>query len=231
MAALREALTGLRAQSPALGRQLEGVEIGALRSRADLARIPVLRKSDLAARQRAAPPFGGLAAIEAGPLQAAVRFARFALRAAGLRRRRLGRGAGARRRRAQSRRNRRQLLLLPPHAGRLHHGERRARARLRGDPRRARQHRADVAGDRPSQADDLLRPAGFSQDPARQGGRGRPRCLLDSQGAGFRRGAAREPARRAGAARRQDAAGLRHRRTRRDRLRDRRRRRRRGAGP
>ncbi|MGO9768503.1 MAG: phenylacetate--CoA ligase family protein [Roseiarcus sp.] len=66
MAALREALTGLRAQSPALGRQLEGVEIGALLSRVDLARIPVLRKSDLAARQRAAPPFGGLAAVEAG---------------------------------------------------------------------------------------------------------------------------------------------------------------------
>ena len=66
MAALREALTGLRTQSPALGRQLEGVEIGALLSRADLARVPVLRKSDLAARQRAAPPFGGLAAIEAG---------------------------------------------------------------------------------------------------------------------------------------------------------------------
>ena len=71
--------------------------------------------------------------------------------------------------------------------------------------------------------DDLLRPARFSQDPARQGGGGRPRRLLDPQGAGFRRGAAREPARRIGAARRQDAAGLRHRRTRRDRLRDRRR--------
>ncbi len=66
MAALREALTELRTRSPALARQLEGVEIGALRSRADLSRIPVLRKSDLAAMQRAAPPFGGLAAVEPG---------------------------------------------------------------------------------------------------------------------------------------------------------------------
>ncbi len=177
--------------------------------------------------QRAAPPFGGVAATAPG------RFKRLFASPGpifepqdygdGL----LGRGDGARRRRPRGGRNRRQLLLLSPHARRLHHGERRARARLRGDPGRTRQHRTDVAGDRPSQADDLLRPAGFSQDPARQGGRGRPRRLLDPQGAGFRRGAAREPARRIGAARRQDAAGLRHRRTRRDRLRDRRRGRRR----
>ncbi len=66
MAALRDALTGLRTRSPALARQLEGVEIGALRSRADLSRIPVLRKSELAAMQRAAPPFGGLAGAEPG---------------------------------------------------------------------------------------------------------------------------------------------------------------------
>lgn len=66
MAALREALTSLRAQSPALARQLDGVEIDSLKSLADLARIPVLRKSDLAATQRGAPPFGGLATIAAG---------------------------------------------------------------------------------------------------------------------------------------------------------------------
>jgi phenylacetate-CoA ligase len=66
MAALREALTHLRAQSPALARQLEGVDLGALRELADLSRIPVLRKSDLAAAQRSAPPFGGLATIKAG---------------------------------------------------------------------------------------------------------------------------------------------------------------------
>ena len=66
MDALREALTTLRAHSPALARQLEGVEIGALRRRADLERVPVLRKSDLAAMQRAAPPLGGAAAKAPG---------------------------------------------------------------------------------------------------------------------------------------------------------------------
>ncbi len=66
LAALREALTGLRTQSPALARQLEAVDIEALRSLADLARVPVLRKSDLAAMQRAAPPFGGVAATAPG---------------------------------------------------------------------------------------------------------------------------------------------------------------------
>jgi phenylacetate-CoA ligase len=59
-------LTALSAKSPALARQLEGVEIGALRAFADLSRIPVLRKSELAAMQRAAPPLGGLAACEPG---------------------------------------------------------------------------------------------------------------------------------------------------------------------
>ncbi len=82
---------------------------------ADLSRIPVLRKSELAAMQRAAPPFGGIAATAPG------RFKRlFASPGAifepqdhgdGL----LGRGAGARRRRPRRRRDRRQLLLLPPH--------------------------------------------------------------------------------------------------------------------
>jgi phenylacetate-CoA ligase len=66
MADLRQALTALARQSPALAKQLGGLDIGALRSPADLSRIPVLRKSDLAAMQRAAPPFGGLAAIAPG---------------------------------------------------------------------------------------------------------------------------------------------------------------------
>ncbi len=66
MAALREALTRLRTQSPALAKQLDGVEIDALQRRADLSRIPILRKSELTALQRAAPPFGGVAATEPG---------------------------------------------------------------------------------------------------------------------------------------------------------------------
>src|SRR5271163_5125185 len=65
-AALRERLRALAPLSPALARQLQGVEIDSLRSRADLAHIPLLRKSDLPAMQRAAPPFAGIAAATPG---------------------------------------------------------------------------------------------------------------------------------------------------------------------
>ena len=62
---LRNRLGELHGLSPALARQLGDVEIGDLRGPADLALIPVLRKSDLAAMQAADPPFGGLAAAPA----------------------------------------------------------------------------------------------------------------------------------------------------------------------
>jgi phenylacetate-CoA ligase len=65
-AALRARLAALRQLSPALEEQLKDVDIGALRSAADFSRIPLLRKSDLPAMQRAAPPFGGVAAMAAG---------------------------------------------------------------------------------------------------------------------------------------------------------------------
>jgi phenylacetate-CoA ligase len=64
--ALRERLRALISLSPALARQLQGHEIDSLRSRADLAPIPLVRKSDLPAMQRAAPPFAGLAASAPG---------------------------------------------------------------------------------------------------------------------------------------------------------------------
>ena len=54
-----------RERAPALARRLEGIPSGEITDRASLARIPVLRKSDLAELQRSAPPFGGLAG---GPL-------------------------------------------------------------------------------------------------------------------------------------------------------------------
>jgi len=65
-AALRARLAVLRPLAPALARQLEGVDIDSLRSAADFTRIPLLRKSDLPAMQRAAPPFGGIAATAPG---------------------------------------------------------------------------------------------------------------------------------------------------------------------
>ncbi len=65
-ARLRERLSVLRSRSPAIHRQLEGVDLAALRGPDDLARIPLIRKSNLSERQRAEPPFAGLAAKAPG---------------------------------------------------------------------------------------------------------------------------------------------------------------------
>jgi phenylacetate-CoA ligase len=67
---LRDRLGELHGKSRALARQLGDVDIGALRGPADLALIPVLRKSAIAALQAQEPPFGGLAA---GPIDAFTR--------------------------------------------------------------------------------------------------------------------------------------------------------------
>src|SRR5271166_5180657 len=67
---LRDRLGELHGVSHALARQIGDVDISDLRGRADLALIPVLRKSALAEMQRAEPPFGGLAAA---PLSAFAR--------------------------------------------------------------------------------------------------------------------------------------------------------------
>jgi phenylacetate-CoA ligase len=60
--ALRNRLGELRGRSHALARQLGDVDLGELRQLSDLSRIPVLRKSAIAAMQVAERPFGGLAA-------------------------------------------------------------------------------------------------------------------------------------------------------------------------
>ncbi len=59
---LRDRLGELHGRSRALARQLGDIDLGELRGPADLALIPVLRKSAIAALQAAKPPFGGLAA-------------------------------------------------------------------------------------------------------------------------------------------------------------------------
>ena len=46
--------------APAYAERLKGIDPAAITSRAALARLPVLRKSDLPALHKAAPPFGGL---------------------------------------------------------------------------------------------------------------------------------------------------------------------------
>jgi len=53
-------------QAPGWARQLAGIDAASVNSRAALAKLPVLRKADIAALQKEDPPFGGLAVIAPG---------------------------------------------------------------------------------------------------------------------------------------------------------------------
>jgi phenylacetate-CoA ligase len=68
MAALPGALVYASRESPYYREALAGHELEAVRSRDALARLPLTRKSDLAALQEAVPPFGGLNATPASGL-------------------------------------------------------------------------------------------------------------------------------------------------------------------
>ena len=63
MAALPGQLAHAKENAPGWARILAGVEPQAVTTRAALARLPVTRKSELAALQKSAPPLGGLAAV------------------------------------------------------------------------------------------------------------------------------------------------------------------------
>lgn len=66
---LRHILTVAKSRVPALRAQLKGFDIATLTTRGDLARIPILRRRDLAALQADTPPFGGVCATRAGALK------------------------------------------------------------------------------------------------------------------------------------------------------------------
>jgi len=68
LAGLPRQIAHAKAHAPALAGLLEDVDPESVRSRADLAKLPVLRKSELIERQKRAPPFGGLAAVKPGAL-------------------------------------------------------------------------------------------------------------------------------------------------------------------
>jgi phenylacetate-CoA ligase len=53
-------LLALALSAPGWAQHLAGVEPNAVTSRAALAKLPVMRKSEFAARQKEHPPFGGL---------------------------------------------------------------------------------------------------------------------------------------------------------------------------
>ena len=66
---LRGVLKIAKPRAPALRAQLKGVDLESLKTRSDLAAIPVVRKSDLKAMQEETPPFGGLTASRASTLK------------------------------------------------------------------------------------------------------------------------------------------------------------------
>jgi len=70
--ALLVALPGIiahaKANAPAVAKDLAEFDSDEITSRAALTRLPITRKSELIERQRAMPPFGGLAAVEPGKL-------------------------------------------------------------------------------------------------------------------------------------------------------------------
>jgi len=68
LAALPRQIAHAKAHAPALAAVLREVVPESIHSRADLAKLPVLRKSELIERQKRAPPFGGLAAVKPGEL-------------------------------------------------------------------------------------------------------------------------------------------------------------------
>jgi len=53
-------------EAPAYAGRLRGIDPAKIDSRAALARLPVLRKSDLPALHRSSPPFGGFVAASPG---------------------------------------------------------------------------------------------------------------------------------------------------------------------
>ena len=65
---LRALLGASAGKAPALKKQLRGIDVAKLRSRADLARVPVIRKSDVKSMQQASLPFAGLVASKTSGL-------------------------------------------------------------------------------------------------------------------------------------------------------------------
>src|SRR5689334_14823969 len=68
MAALPRQIALAKERSPYFARLLEKVKPAEIADRRALVDLPVTRKSDLAERQKAAPPFGGLTSVPSGEL-------------------------------------------------------------------------------------------------------------------------------------------------------------------
>src|SRR5579871_55025 len=68
LAALTRQIAHAKAHAPAFAASLRDIDPASIASRAALAKLPVVRKSELIERQKRAPPFGGLAAVKPGEL-------------------------------------------------------------------------------------------------------------------------------------------------------------------
>jgi phenylacetate-CoA ligase len=66
---LRGVLKIAKPRAPALRAQLKGIDLESVKTRADLAAIPLVRKSELKALQDETPPFGGLTASRCAGLK------------------------------------------------------------------------------------------------------------------------------------------------------------------
>lgn len=66
---LRGILSVARPRTPGLRQQLRGIDLNAIKKRADLATIPVVRRFDLENMQAETPPFAGLASTRPGALR------------------------------------------------------------------------------------------------------------------------------------------------------------------
>ena len=114
--------------APGWAKHLAGVDPKSVNSRAALAKLPVLRKADVAALQKENPPFGGLNVTAPGKARRLLDVAGTDLRAGRAGQGLVWRRARAVRRRLPRRRHRAQFLRLSPHARRLHSGSRAAHA-------------------------------------------------------------------------------------------------------
>jgi phenylacetate-CoA ligase len=68
LAALPKQIAHAKTHAPAYAALLAAIDPASVASRAALAKLPVVRKSELIERQKSLPPFGGLAAAEPGAL-------------------------------------------------------------------------------------------------------------------------------------------------------------------
>ena len=146
---------GLRRSSPGSIRRTSSI------ARA-LARLPVLRKSDLPACTRRTRPSAASSPRAPGSFGAALHLARADLRAGGPEADPWRWARALLRGRPSARRRRPQQLQLSPDAGRVRARHRRARARLRGDSGGAGQHRGATRGDRRATAPRFIGTPTFS---------------------------------------------------------------------